>query len=49
MSGLLPGGYLFTHAVFWTVVGMVLVGTNFIAILLSVGLVLLFLESVGKA
>ncbi len=46
---LLPGGYTFTHIVFWTVVAMVAVGTNVVPIVLSVGIVLLFLESVGKA
>ncbi len=46
---LLPGGYTFTHIVFWTVVAMVAVGTNVVPIMLSVGIVLLFLESVGKA
>lgn len=49
MRELVPGGYLFTHLVFWTVIGMVAVGTNAVAIILSVGLVLLLLESVGKA
>jgi hypothetical protein len=49
MRNLVPGGYLFTHAMFWTVVAMVAVGTNAVAIILSVGLVLLFLESIGKA
>lgn len=49
MRELVPGGYLFTHLVFWTVVGLVAVGTNAVAIILSVGLVLVFLESVGKA
>jgi hypothetical protein len=49
MRELVPGGYLFTHAVFWAVVAMVAVGTNAVAIILSVGLVLLFLESVGRA
>ncbi|HSW28425.1 MAG TPA: hypothetical protein VLH75_02925 [Longimicrobiales bacterium] len=49
MRELVPGGYLFTHLVFWTVVGLVAVGTNAVAIILSVGLVLLLLESVGKA
>lgn len=49
MRDLVPGGYLFTHAVFWTVVGMVAVGTNAVAIILSIGLVLLALESLGKA
>lgn len=46
---LLPGGYTFIHLVFWSVVGLVAVGTNAVAILLSVGLVLLLLEAVGKA
>ncbi len=46
---LLPGGYTFTHVVFWTVVAMVAVGTNVVPIMLSVGIVLLLLESVGKA
>jgi hypothetical protein len=49
MLELVPGGYLFTHAMFWTVVAMVAVGTNAVAIILSVGLVLLFLESIGRA
>ena len=46
---LLPGGYTFTHVVFWTVVAMVAVGTNVVPIMLSVGIVLLLLESIGKA
>ncbi len=46
---LLPGGYTFTHIAFWTVVAMIAVGTNVVPIMLSVGIVLLFLESVGKA
>ncbi len=46
---LLPGGYTFIHVVFWTVVAMVAVGTNAVAIVLSVGLTLLLLEAVGKA
>ena len=45
MRDLVPGGYLFTHAVFWTVVGMVAVGTNAVAIILSIGLGLLVVES----
>lgn len=49
MFDLVPGGYLFTHAVFWTVVALVAVGTNAVGIILSVGLVLLFMESIGKA
>lgn len=46
---LLPGGYTFTHLIFWTVIAMVAVGTNAVAIILSVGVVLLVLESLGKA
>lgn len=49
MRELVPGGYLFTHLIFWSVIGLVAVGTNAVAIILSVGLVLLLLESVGKA
>ena len=49
MRALVPGGYLFTHAMFWTVVAMVAVGTNAVAIILSIGLVLLLLETAGKA
>lgn len=44
----LPGGYEFTHLVFWTVAGLVVVGTNAVAIILSVGLVLMLLEAIGK-
>jgi hypothetical protein len=49
MRDLVPGGYLFTHLVFWTVIGLVAIGTNAVAIILSVGLVLLLLETAGKA
>ncbi len=48
MRDLVPGGYLFTHALFWTVIAMVAIGTNAVPIILSVGLVLLALESIGK-
>jgi hypothetical protein len=48
MRDLVPGGYIFTHAVFWTVVGLVAVGTNAVAIILSIGLPLLVIESVTK-
>ncbi|NNF53716.1 MAG: cytochrome C oxidase subunit IV family protein [Acidimicrobiales bacterium] len=44
--GPLPGGYNFTHLVFWTVVGMVAVGTNAVAIILSVGAGLLAFETI---
>lgn len=46
MRDLVPGGYLFIHGVFWSVVGLVALGTNAVAIMLSVGLVLLVLEMV---
>ena len=49
MNNLVPGGYLFTHLIFWTVVAMVAVGTNAVAMILSMGLVILALESLGKA
>ena len=48
MDHLLPGGYNFTHFVFWSVVGLVIVGTNAVAIMLSIGLSLLGLEAIGK-
>jgi hypothetical protein len=32
MRNLVPGGYVFTHLVFWTVIGLVIVGTNAVAI-----------------
>ena len=48
MRDLVPGGYLFNHAVFWTVVGMVAVGTNAVAIILSIGLGLLVVESLTQ-
>ena len=46
---MLPGGYTFTHLAFWSVVGMIAVGTQLVPIVLSVGLALLLLESLGKA
>jgi hypothetical protein len=46
MGHLLPGGYTFIHIVFWTVVGMVAVGTNLVAIILMVGLGMMALETV---
>ena len=44
MRDLVPGGYLFTHLVFWSVVALVALGTNAVAIILSVGVVLLAVE-----
>lgn len=49
MRDLVPGGYIFTHAIFWTVVAMVAVGTNAVAIILSIGLGLLVVESLSKS
>jgi len=48
MRDLVPGGFLFTHAVFWTVVGLVGIGTNAVAIILSIGLGLLVVETVTQ-
>jgi hypothetical protein len=48
MRDLIPGGYLFTHLVFWAVVAMVAVGTNAVAIILSIGIGILALEALGK-
>lgn len=45
---LLPGGYTFTHLIFWTVIAMVAVGTNAVAIILSIGLGLLVFETATK-
>ena len=49
MGNLLPGGYTFIHLIFWTVVGMVAVGTNAVAIILMIGLGMLVLETVQRA
>ena len=49
MGSLFPGGFVFTHLIFWTVVGMVAVGTNAVAIILVVGLGMMALETVQKA
>ncbi len=48
MLDLVPGGYLFTHMVFWTVIALVAVGTNAVAIILSIGLGLLVFETATK-
>jgi len=48
MLDLVPGGYLFTHLIFWTVIGMVAVGTNAVAIILSIGPGLLVFETATK-
>ena len=49
MGSLVPGGYTFIHLVFWTVVGMVAVGTNAVAIILVFGLGMMLLESVQRS
>ncbi len=49
MRDLVPGGYVFTHLIFWTVVAMVAVGTNAVAIILAIGLALLVLETATQA
>ena len=49
MGSLFPGGFVFTHLIFWTVVGMVAVGTNVVAIILVVGLGMMALETIQKA
>ncbi|MFH1764722.1 MAG: hypothetical protein ABIF09_11065 [Gemmatimonadota bacterium] len=49
MGNLVPGGFIFTHLIFWTVVGMVAVGTNAVAIILMVGLGIMVLETIQKA
>ena len=49
MGGLVPGGYFFTHLVFWMVVSLVVVGTNAVAIILLVGLGMITKESFSKA
>jgi hypothetical protein len=48
MGDLVPGGYVFTHLVFWTVIALVIVGTNAVAIMLSVGLGLMALEALKR-
>ena len=47
-ANLLPGGYNFVHAAFWTVVVLVAIGTNAVAIILSIGILLLVLETLMK-
>jgi hypothetical protein len=49
MGNLLPGGYTFIHIVFWTVVGMVAVGTNAVAVILLTGLTMMALEAVQRS
>lgn len=46
-DNLLPGGYNFAHAAFWTVLVMVAVGTNAVAIILSIGVLILVFETLS--
>jgi len=48
MRDLVPGGYIFTHLIFWSVVGLVAIGTNAVAIILSIGLGLLAVETLTQ-
>ena len=48
IDNVLPGGYNFAHAAFWTVLVMVAIGTNAVAIMLSIGLLLLAFETLSK-
>ena len=46
-DNLLPGGYNLAHAAFWTVLALVAVGTNAVAIILSIGVLLLVFETLS--
>ena len=48
MDHVVPGGYNFIFAVFWTVVCMIAVGTTIVPIILSIGLAIMGMETVGK-
>ena len=47
-DSLLPGGYNLVHGAFWTVVVLVAIGTNAVAIILSIGLVLMVVEMLSR-
>lgn len=47
IDNLLPGGYNFAHGAFWTVLVMVAVGTNAVAIILSIGVLILIFETLS--
>ena len=49
MRGLVPGGYVFTHAVFWSVIALVMVGTSAVPMVLGMGLVFMILESFKRS
>jgi caa(3)-type oxidase subunit IV len=46
-DNLLPGGYNLAHAGFWTVLILVAVGTNAVAIILSLGVLILVFETLS--
>ena len=46
-DNLLPGGYNLAHAAFWTVLILVAIGTNAVAIMLSIGVLLLLFETLS--
>ena len=46
-DNLLPGGYNLAHAGFWTVLVLVAIGTNAVAIMLSIGVLLLAFETLS--
>jgi len=48
MGNLVPGGYVFIHLVFWTVVAMVAVGTTAVAHILLFGLGMMVLETIQR-
>jgi hypothetical protein len=48
MRDLVPGGFIFTHLIFWTVVAMVAIGTSAVSMILSMGFVILVVETVTK-
>ena len=48
MGELVPGGYTLVHFVFWTLVAMIAVGTNAVAIMLTFGFNILLLETFKK-
>ncbi len=49
MRDLVPGGYLLSHVVFWTLVSMIAVGTQAMAIILTFGVGILALETLKKS
>ena len=46
-DNLLPGGYNLAHAAFWSVLALVAVGTNAVAIILSIGALILIYETLS--